>query len=79
MEVRAFILRLFVGSSHYSTHKNIGKSLESSHLLNNVMTTLNNLSVDELGIVEKQFQQLMLIIYAFRKEINRYAQGNDKQ
>jgi len=64
MEDRAFILRLFVGSSHYSKHKNIGNSLESSNILNNAMTTLNKMSVDELGFVEKQFQQLLSIIYA---------------
>jgi len=80
MEDRAFILRLFVGNSHYSTHKNIGNSLESSNLLNNAMTTLNKMSVDKLGFVEKQFQQILSIIYAiFGKNAFSKSYKNVKQ
>jgi hypothetical protein len=63
MEDRAFILRLFVGSSRYSMRKNIGNSLESSNLLNNLMMVLNKMSRDELDKVEEQFKRFMLIIF----------------
>ena len=75
------ILRLFLGSLRYSSNKNINKSLESSQLLNKVMTRLNEMSLDELDAVGTQFKELMSIILdifgnnAFRKSYKHMRQG----
>lgn len=81
MEDRAFILRLLVGNLYYSMHHNFCHSLESSDLLNGMMMTLNEMSVDELDTVEKQFKELMSIVWdifgknAFKKYYGSVRQG----